>query len=90
MYKIKLTPRTMGSTRNRKIMTTPAQFADIPTAKRWIVNHMRQQEKMAWQQLGLVDCSYTENDNGYVMDIIPALTLFKGLKLTYEIIKEGK
>ena len=87
MYKVRLTPRNAGSTRNRKRMISEETFDTVESARRWIIRNMGEQEKTAWRQIGLVDIRRTETEKGFTMEILPALKLYKGLTLTYEIME---
>ena len=87
MFKVRLTPRNAGSTRNRKRMISEETFNNREAARRWIIQNMAEQEKTAWRQIGLVDVRRAENGDKFTMEIRPALRLYKGLVLTYEIME---
>lgn len=86
MYKVRLTAKTIGVKTPRKPRISMEIFESIEQAKIWIIKHMNEQEKMAWRQIGLVDCKRAENEDGYTMEILPALKLCRGLTLTYKIV----
>lgn len=87
MYKVKLTPRTAGSKRNRKAMMSEENFMTVEDARRWIIRNIHEQEKTAWRQIGLVEVRTSEVDGKIIAEILPALRLYKGLILTYTIIE---
>ena len=87
MYYIRMVPRTEGSKRDRKPRRTFENYTTLEAAKHAMRKYVHEQEKLSMRQLGLVAFNTTEiNDGmGVVLEIKPALTLYKGLRLTFSV-----
>ena len=90
MYYIRMVPRTAGSKRNRKPRRSIENYSTLEAAIKAMHNFVHEQEMLSMRQLGLVDFDTVEiNDGkGVVLEIRPALTLIKGLSLTFTVEEE--
>ena len=87
MYYIRMVPRTEGVKKSRKPRRSVENYPSVEAAVRAMHNYVHEQEKLSMRQIGLVTFSTTEiNDGlGVVLEIKPALTLMRGLELTFTV-----
>lgn len=91
-YYIRMLPRTAGSKRDRKPRRSEQSYNDLETAIFYMHKFVHEQKKLSMRQLGMVAFNEMEiNDGlGVVLEIVPALMLIKGLRLTFTVETEGE
>ena len=90
MYRIRLIARTVGVKSWRKPRFSVEKYGDVETAKTAMRKYVHEQEAMTMRQIGLVSFRTVEADDGMsiVLEIAPALTLYRGMTIKFSIVEE--
>ena len=85
MYRIKMTRHNVGSKGSCKPRYTVG-LESIGEAQAAMEDIAKDIEKQAWKSMGMVLVTRREINNGIVLEVKPAVTLFRGAEFRLEIV----